>query len=67
MQRVKQLLKTGTTYSKLADTYENDIEYYLSLKGTPHYKLIERDMGQALAVMRGVDQVSPQLQAGDAL
>lgn len=49
----KAAIETGTTIlHKLADTYENDIEYYLSLKGTPHYKLIERDMGQALAVMQ---------------
>lgn len=51
--RAKAALETGNTIvNKLADTYENDIDYYLSLKGTKHYKLIEKDMGQALAVMQ---------------
>ncbi len=52
-EKSKQALATGNQIlNRLADIYENDIQYYVSLKGTKQYKLVEKDMGQGLAVMQ---------------
>ncbi|MDQ3050196.1 MAG: DUF2723 domain-containing protein [Bacteroidota bacterium] len=49
----KTAMETGNQVLKrLADIYEDDIEYYLSLKGTKYSKLVERDLGQGIAVMQ---------------
>lgn len=36
---------------RMADIQENDLEYYFTLKGTPYFKNVERDMNQAMAIM----------------
>jgi hypothetical protein len=43
---------------RLADIYENDIAYYLSLKGTKYFKLVEKDLGQGIAVMQELSRQS---------
>ena len=42
----------------MADIYENEIDYYLELKGTKYSKLVERDLGQALAVMQELGRLA---------
>jgi hypothetical protein len=55
----KQALESGNTITKrLADIYENDINYYLSLKGTKYFKLVEKDMGQGIAVMQELGRMA---------
>jgi hypothetical protein len=55
---------------RMADIQENDLEYYFSLKGTPYFKHVERDMNQALAVMNELSRqarVNGQTQLSDSL
>jgi len=55
----KKALETGNQIlRRVGDIYENDIEYYLSLKGTKYFKLVERDLGQGLAVMQELTRLS---------
>jgi len=55
----KQALETGNQILKrLADIYENDIEYYLSLKGTKYFKVVEKDLGQGIAVMQELNRLA---------
>ena len=69
----KQAQDTGNAIMKrLAEIYENEIEYYLSLKGTKYFKLVEKDLGQGIAVMQelgrmarnsGQDALSEEMEA----
>lgn len=43
---------------RLADIYENDLDYYFSLKGTKYFKLVEREMGQGVAVMQELERMA---------
>ncbi len=43
---------------RMLDIYENDLDYYFSLKGTQYYKNVERDMNQSLAVMRELGRMA---------
>ncbi|HMT30096.1 MAG TPA: hypothetical protein PKD91_12535, partial [Bacteroidia bacterium] len=55
----KQALETGNKILKrIGEIYENDIEYYLSLKSTKYFKLVEKDLGQGLAVMQELIRLS---------
>ena len=55
----KQALETGNTILiRMADIYENDIEYYLSLKGTKYFKLVEKDLGQGIAVVQELGRMA---------
>ena len=55
----KQAMETANTIMKrLADIYEDEIEYYMSLKGTKYYKLVEKDLGQGIAVMQELGRMA---------
>ena len=55
----KESIEKGNTIVKrLADIYQNDLQYYLSLKGTPYAKSVERETNQALAVFQELIRLS---------
>jgi hypothetical protein len=35
---------------RMADIYENELNYYFSLKGTEYLKYVDREMNQAMAI-----------------
>jgi tetratricopeptide (TPR) repeat protein len=43
---------------RLSEIYQNDAEYYLSLKGTSYYKFIERDLNQSIAIIRELGRMA---------
>lgn len=50
-QRQKQALESAKSITlRMADIYENELNYYYSLKGTEYLKYVDRDMNQALAI-----------------
>lgn len=58
-QKRKQAIETANAITKrMADLYEDDLNYYFSLKGTPYLKSIERDMGQAMAIFQELIRMS---------
>jgi len=58
-EKSKKALDTGNQIlSRLADIYENDLDYYFSLKGTKYFKLVEREMGQGIAVMQELERLA---------
>jgi len=55
----KESIEKGNSIVKrLADIYQNDLQYYLSLKGTPYAKGVERETNQALAVFQELIRLS---------
>ncbi len=58
-QKRKQAIETANSITKrMADLYEDDLNYYFSLKGTPYVKYIDRDMGQAMAIFQELIRMS---------
>jgi tetratricopeptide (TPR) repeat protein len=58
-EKSKAAMETGNKIlTRVADIYENDLEYYFSLKGTKYFKLVEREMGQGLAVMQELNRLA---------
>lgn len=58
-QKRKQAIETANKITlRMADIYEDDLQYYFSLKGTPYLKFIERDMGQGMAVFQELIRMS---------
>lgn len=52
-QKRKQAIENANAIVKrMADIYEDDLNYYLSLKGTEYIKFVDRDMNQAMAVFQ---------------
>jgi len=49
--RKKALEYANVIVKRLSDIQEDDIEYYLSLKGTPFFKQVDRDLNQAMAIL----------------
>jgi hypothetical protein len=49
----KELIaKANAITIRLMDIYSDNMNYYLSLKGTKFYKLLDTDMNQALYIMQ---------------
>ncbi len=46
--------KANAILTRLSDIYADNLEYYLSLKGTKYFKYVEQDMNQALYIMQAV-------------
>jgi tetratricopeptide (TPR) repeat protein len=71
-QRRRQAIEKANAITlRMADIYENELEYYYSLKGTEYLKYIDRDMNQALAIFNelirmakanGQDEIVKQLE-----
>ena len=52
-QKRKHAIEAGNSIVKrMADIYEDDLNYYFSLKGTEYIKFVDRDMNQAMAVFQ---------------
>lgn len=52
-QKRRHAIETANAIVKrMADIYEDDLNYYFSLKGTEYIKFIDRDMNQAMAVFQ---------------
>jgi hypothetical protein len=50
--------KANAIIKRLADIYEDDLHYYLSLKKTKYQKLTERESNQAMAIFQELIQLS---------
>ena len=50
--------KGNAIVKRLADIYENDLNYYLSLKGTSYAKGVERETNQGMAVFQELLRLS---------
>lgn len=57
-QKKEALDKANAITLRMADIYENDLEYYYSLKGTEYIKYVDRDMNQALAIFNELIRVA---------
>lgn len=50
-QKKQQAIEKANAITlRMADIYENELEYYYSLKGTEYLKYVDRDMNQAIAI-----------------
>lgn len=55
----KQALETGNgIIRRLAEIYEKEFDYYNSLKGTKYSKLVERELGQSVAVIQELGRLA---------
>lgn len=50
--------KANAIVKRLAEVYEDDLDYYLSLKGTSWSKSVERESNQAMAVMQELKRMA---------
>jgi hypothetical protein len=46
------IAKANAITSRLMEIYSDNMNYYLSLKGTKYFKLVDTDMNQALYIMQ---------------
>ncbi|MFM2207972.1 MAG: hypothetical protein RL213_1947 [Bacteroidota bacterium] len=57
----KALIAKGNAVAeRIMDIYGNNVDYYLSLKGTKYFKLIDTDMNQAMYIMQAVSNIVKQ-------
>lgn len=55
----KQIFEKGNSIARrLSEIYEDDMEYYLSLKGTEYFKSVEREAGTALAIIQELGRMA---------
>jgi len=53
MDRRPELVDKGNAIlTKVFDSYTNTMDYYLSLKGSKYYKLVDMDMNQSMYIMQ---------------
>ncbi|MEO8087681.1 MAG: DUF2723 domain-containing protein [Bacteroidota bacterium] len=52
--------KANSILTRLSDIYADNLNYYLSLKGTKYFKFVEQDMNQALYIMQAVAGIAKQ-------
>jgi len=61
LSKKKELVdKANAILIRLGEIYSDNLNYYLSLKGTKYYKFIEQDMNQALYIMQAVASIARQ-------
>jgi hypothetical protein len=57
----KDLVAKGNAITqRVADIYLDNLNYYLSLKGTKYFKLVDQDMNQALYIMQATSAILKQ-------
>lgn len=70
-KRRQAIDKANAITLRMADIYEDELDYYFSLKGTEYLKYVDRDMNQALAIFNelirmakanGQDEIVKQLE-----
>lgn len=52
--------KANSITERIAKIYGDNLNYYLSLKGSKYYKLVDQDMNQALYIMQSVSGILKQ-------
>jgi len=52
--------KANSILLRLSDIYSDNLNYYLSLKGTKYFKFVEQDMNQALYIMQAISGIAKQ-------
>ena len=57
--------KANSILIRLSDIYSDNLEYYLSLKGTKFFKYVEQDMNQSLYIMQAVANIAKQTNQKD--
>ncbi len=61
LNRKNELIGKGNAIAeRISEIYNNNMEYYLSLKGTPYYKLVDTDMNQALYILQALSGTMKQ-------
>jgi hypothetical protein len=57
----KDLVAKGNAITqRVSDIYLDNLNYYLSLKGTKYFKLVDQDMNQALYIMQATSAILKQ-------
>jgi len=57
----KELVDKGNAIlNRLSEIYSDNLNYYLSLKGTKYFKFVEQDMNQALYIMQAISSIARQ-------
>jgi hypothetical protein len=54
------IAKANAISQRVMDIYLDNMDYYLSLKGTKYYKLVDTDMNQALYILQTMSQILRQ-------
>ncbi|HNP50040.1 MAG TPA: DUF2723 domain-containing protein, partial [Bacteroidia bacterium] len=54
------IAKANSISERITQIYGDNIKYYLSLKGTKYFKLIDQDMNQALYIMQSMTSILKQ-------
>ncbi len=57
--------KANSILTRVTDIYADNLNYYLSLKGTKYFKFVEQDMNQALYIMQAVAGIVKQTDQKD--
>jgi hypothetical protein len=50
---------------RISEIYGNNMDYYLSLKGTKYFKLVDTEMNQALYILQATSNVVKQSNQAD--
>jgi hypothetical protein len=57
----KELIKKGNAITeRIAQIYSDNVDYYLSLKGTKYFKLVDSELNQALYILQANTNVIKQ-------
>jgi hypothetical protein len=58
-QKRKEAIETANAITlRMADIYEDDLNYYFSLNGTEYSRFVDRDRGQAMAIFQELARMS---------
>ena len=64
--RNKELIAKGNQIlERISEIYGNNMDYYLSLKGTKYFKLVDTEMNQALYILQATSNVVKQSNQAD--
>ncbi len=57
----KELIgKANAIAERIADIYQDNLRYYISLKGTKYFKYVEQDMSQGLYILQAMSNTLKQ-------
>ncbi|MEY4595085.1 MAG: hypothetical protein RIQ47_1495, partial [Bacteroidota bacterium] len=57
----KELIRKGNAITeRIAQIYSDNVDYYLSLKGTKYFKLVDSELNQALYILQANTNVIKQ-------
>jgi tetratricopeptide (TPR) repeat protein len=58
--KAELIAKANAISQRIMDIYLDNMNYYLSLKGTKYYKLVDTEMNQALYILQSMSQILRQ-------